>query len=200
MRELWCNSVMNGVRSPIAVELTHRFRVGRSKSPIAFRLVNDDAPFRFPLPLINFRMPSRDGFYPSSGVSAKCIDLTDRDIPHAQRGGTTAMDNSFTSALDSSSSSRPTALRRRGSDDGSSASWGNYMSPYHARARTTDDTSDPHPLRRSSSTTKTARQDMDSTRPRLSRALTPSTPELSRPIPQTDKMEAHRTVLVHEVR
>ncbi|KAF8268610.1 hypothetical protein EI94DRAFT_1700104 [Lactarius quietus] len=64
-----------------------------------------------------------------------------------------------------------------------------------------DSTSDPHPLRRStsSSTTKTARQDTGSTRPRLSRVLTPSTPNLSRPNPPTDRAEAHRAVVVHEV-
>jgi hypothetical protein len=143
-------------------------------------------------------MPSRDGF--NSSPRNSYIDLTDHDTHHAQRGGTAAADNSFTSALDSSSPLRPTALRRRGSDGGSSASWGNSMTSYRARSRTTDDTSDPHPLRRSSSTTKTARPDMGSTRPRLSRVLTPSTPELCRPNPPTDKAEAHRTVLVHEVR
>ena len=149
-------------------------------------------------------MPSRDGLYSPPRLSGKPnshIDSIDYDIQHAQRGGTTAADNSFTSALDSYSPLRPAALRRRGSDGGSSASWGNSMSSYHARSRTMDNISDPHPLRRSSSsTTKTARHDMGSTRPRLSRALTPSTPDLSRSNPPTDKAEAHRTVVVHEVR
>jgi hypothetical protein len=145
-------------------------------------------------------MPSRDGIYSTSRKPNSYIDLTDHDIHHAQRGETTAADNSFTSAFESSSPLRPAALRRRGSDGGSSpSSWGKSMSSYHARSRTMDN--DPHPLRRSSSsTTKTARHDMGSTRPRLSRALTPSTPNLSRPSPAIDKAEAHRTVLVHEVR
>lgn len=139
-------------------------------------------------------MPSRDGLFSSP---RKPISYTDS---HAQPSvGTAAADNSFTSALDSSPL-RPAALRRRGSDGGSSASWGNSMSSYHARSRTMDNSSDPHPLRRSSSsTTKTARHDMGSTRPRLSRALTPSTPNLSRPNPPTDKAEGHRAVVVHEV-
>ncbi len=148
-------------------------------------------------------MPSRGGLYSSPRVPGKpnsYINSTDHDIHHAQRGSTTAADNSFTSALASPSPLRPTALRRRGSDGGSSASWGNSMSSYHARSSTTDNTSDPHPLRRSSSTTKTARHDMGSTRPRLSRALTPSTPVLARPNPPADKAGSHRTVLVHEVR
>ena len=137
-------------------------------------------------------MPPRDGSYSSPKVSGKSKSYVE-DI---QRSGTTAADNSFTSALDSSPL-RPHALRRRGSDVSSSSSWANSMSSYHARSRTSDDT---HPLRRSSSSTKTARQDMGGTRPRLSRALTPSTPELSRLYPQADKTEVHRTVLVHEVR
>lgn len=140
-------------------------------------------------------MPSLDGFYSpprASGKPNSYIDPTDHDIHHAQRGGPTAADNSFTSALDDFSPLRPTALRRRGSDGGSSASWGNPL-----RSRTTDNT-DPHPLRRSS-TTKTARHDMGSTRPRLSRALTPNTPVLAHPNPPADKADSHRTVLVHEV-
>lgn len=118
-----------------------------------------------------------------------------------QPGGTTAADNSFTSALDSSSPLRPAALRRRGSDGSSSASRGKSMSSYHARSRTMGNTSDLHPLRRSSSsTTRSVRHDTGSTRPRLSRALTPSSPNLSRPNPTTDKAEGHRAVVVHEVR
>ena len=75
------------------------------------------------------------------------------------------------------------------------------MSSYHARSRTMGNTSDLHPLRRSSSsTTRSVRHDTGSTRPRLSRALTPSTPNLSRPNPTTDKAEGHRAVVVHEVR
>ncbi|KAH9058777.1 hypothetical protein EDB87DRAFT_839930 [Lactarius vividus] len=143
-------------------------------------------------------MPSRDGLYSSPRVSGKpnsYIDATDHDIHHAQRGGTTTADKSFTSAF-APSPLRPTTLRRRGSDGDSS--WGNSMPSYHSRSRTTDNTSDPHPLRRSS-TTKSARHDMGSTRPRLSRALTPTTPVLARPDPPADKTGSHRTVLVHEV-
>ncbi|KAH9176803.1 hypothetical protein EDB89DRAFT_2065587 [Lactarius sanguifluus] len=40
---------------------------------------------------------------------------------------------------------------------------------------------------------------MGSTRPRLSRALTPTTPVLARPDPPADRAMSHRTVLVHEV-
>ncbi|KAH9040194.1 hypothetical protein EDB85DRAFT_194983 [Lactarius pseudohatsudake] len=139
-------------------------------------------------------MPSRDGLYSSPRVSGKpnsYID-SDHDIHHPQRGVT---DNSFTSAL-APSPLRPTALRRRGSDGDSS--WGNSMQSHHSRSRTTDNTSDPHPLRRSS-TTKSARHDVGSTRPRLSRALTPTPPVLARPDPPADRAGSHRTVLVHEV-
>lgn len=141
-------------------------------------------------------MPARDGLFSSPG---KPVSYTDSRAQ--QPGGMpTAADNSFTSALDSSPL-RPAALRRRGSDGGSSASRGNSMSSYHARSRTMENTSDPHPLRRSSSSiTRTVRHDMGSTRPRLSRALTPSTPNLSHPNPPNDKAEGHRAVVVHEVR
>ncbi|KAH8995760.1 hypothetical protein EDB92DRAFT_1794506 [Lactarius akahatsu] len=40
---------------------------------------------------------------------------------------------------------------------------------------------------------------MGGTRPRLSRALTPTTPVLARPDPPADRAGSHRTVLVHEV-
>ncbi|KAH8993339.1 hypothetical protein EDB86DRAFT_1383770 [Lactarius hatsudake] len=142
-------------------------------------------------------MPSRDGLYSSPRVSGKpnsYID-SDHDIHHPQRSGTTTADNSFTSAL-APSPLRPTALRRRGSDGDSS--WGNSMQSYHSRSHTTDNTTDPHPLRRSS-TTKSARHDMGGTRPRLSRALTPTIPVLARPDPPADRAGSHRTVLVHEV-
>ncbi|KAI0305384.1 hypothetical protein B0F90DRAFT_1815027 [Multifurca ochricompacta] len=61
-----------------------------------------------------------------------------------------------------------------------------------------DNTSELHPLRRSSTTrTGTGRYDTGSTRPRLSRVLSPSTPALAGPGSPPNKAESLRTVLVH---
>jgi hypothetical protein len=116
-------------------------------------------------------------------------------------------DDSFTSALDVPPP-RPTALRRRGSD-GDPPRYRD-RSNHHAKYPSMDSSSptEPHPLRRSSastSTARTARYDTGSTRPRLSRVLSPNPPGVlakSPPpedFPLPDKAEPHRTVLAHEV-
>ncbi|KAI0256350.1 hypothetical protein BJV78DRAFT_1278855 [Lactifluus subvellereus] len=136
-------------------------------------------------------MPSRRGFY--------AVD-THKIHSHAQQRGGTPADKPFTSALDLSSP-RPTALRRRGSDGGAFGSRDSSKLSHHARSRAIDSTSELHPLRRSSTTTETARYDTGSTRPRLSRALSASSPVLARPDPPPppEKAESHRTVLAHEI-
>jgi hypothetical protein len=110
------------------------------------------------------------------------------------------VNKSFTSALDFCTTPRQTALRRRGSDGSIRKSRDSSILSHHARSRAIDSTSDLHPLRRPSTTTGTARYDMGNTRPRLSRALSSSSPVLARPDPPSEIAESHRTVLAHEVR
>lgn len=120
-------------------------------------------------------------------------------------GGAAGADNSFTSALDVPPQ-RPTALRRRGSD-GDCPRY--RASPtHHAKYPSMDSPSptDPHPLRRVNTTARSVRYDTGSTRPRLSRVLSPkpntSTVLARPPSPPADfpaQAESHRTVLAHEV-
>ena len=136
----------------------------------------------------------------SSRASRQIIDS---DHHHQQTGGAAAP-NSFTSALDVPPQ-RPTALRRRGSD-GDCPRY-RASSSHHAKYPSMDSASptDPHPLRRANTTARSARYDTGSTRPRLSRALSPkpNTPTvLARPPSPTGfppQAESHRTVLAHEV-
>jgi len=143
-------------------------------------------------------MPPRVSRDTSSRASRKAIsEIT-------QTGGEpTPADNSFTSALDVPLR-RPTALRRRGSD-GDSPRY-RHSSNIHDKYRSMDSPTEPHPLRRVSTTARAARYDTGSTRPRLSRVLSPSPPALARSPPPADfpalpdsRAEPHRTVLAHEV-
>jgi len=141
-------------------------------------------------------MPSRVGRNTSPQASREVISNVHSPDHHPQTGGSSG--KPFTSALNL----RPTLLRRRGSDGGSPRS---RDSPnHHARSISMDSPTDPHPLRRSATlTARRARDDTDtsSTRPRLSRVLSKSTPipdKLPDP-PLPDKAESHRTVLAHEV-
>lgn len=138
-----------------------------------------------PITLLSFGMPSRRG-----------SNSADKIHHRAQQRGSTPADKSFTSAIDFS---RPTALRRRGSDGGTPRPRDSSKLSHYAKSRTIDSTSELHPLRRSSSTIETARYDIGSTRPRLSRALSSSSPVRARPDPPPEKAESHRTVLAHEV-
>jgi LysM repeat protein len=128
-------------------------------------------------------MPSRRGFNSLNSHKLQYHAQSDSDSP----------DNSFTSALDLCTP-RPTALRRRGSDDGTCGSLDRSISPHASD-------SDLHPLRRSSTTIGTARYDTGSTRPRLSRVLSSSSPVLARPDPPPPgKVESsRRAVFVHKV-
>jgi hypothetical protein len=147
------------------------------------------------------RMPPRVSLDTSLRAPRKAIAYPDHHHPQA---GDAATGDSFTSALDVPPT-RPTALRRRGSD-GDSPRY-RHSSNHHAKYPSMDSSStEPHPLRRSSATSttaRTARYDTGSTRPRLSRVLSPNTPVLARPptadSPPPDKAESHRTVLAHEV-
>jgi len=136
------------------------------------------------------------------------VDTSPRKIIHSSdhHHPQGAADNSFTSALDVPPP-RPTALRRRGSD-GDSPRYRERSNHHHANYPSMDSPTEPHPLRRASTTSaRTARYDTGSTRPRLSRVLSPNTPVLARPSPAAadfppppDKAgESHRTVLAHEV-
>ncbi|KAI0001258.1 hypothetical protein BJV74DRAFT_88927 [Russula compacta] len=142
-------------------------------------------------------MPSIAGLNTSPRASRKVIS----DYIDSPDSGSAAAHKPFTSALDAPSL-RPTPRprRRRGSDGDSPRS--RDSSNLHARFSSMDSPCDPHPLRRSSTTTKTPRYDTASTRPRLSRILSPSTPTLARPPsnpPSPDQTGSHRTVLAHEV-
>lgn len=140
-------------------------------------------------------MPPRVSLDTSPRVSRKFIISSLDHQPQA------AADNPFTSALDVSPL-RPAALRRRGSD-GDSPRYRD-SSKYHTKYPSMDSSTDPHPLRRGSTTARAARYDTGSTRPRLSRVLSPNTPAVARPpspadFPAPDRAESHRTVLAHEV-
>ena len=141
-------------------------------------------------------MPPRVSLDTSSRASRKVISKVNQTD-----GEPAPADNSFTSALDVPPR-RPTALRRRGSD-GDSPRYRD--SPSHHKYPSMDAPTEPHPLRRASTTARTARYDTGSTRPRLSRVLSPSTPVLAKSPPAADfpalpdKAEFHRTVLAHEV-
>ena len=137
-------------------------------------------------------MSPRVGLDTSPRASRKFI-INPSDHHHQQA----AAGNSFTSALDASPL-RPTPLRRRGSDGDSPRYRDRFKYP------SMDSPTDPHPLRKGSTTARAARYDTGSTRPRLSRVLSPSTPALVRPpspagFPPLDRAESHRTVLAHEV-
>jgi hypothetical protein len=131
------------------------------------------------------------------------------DLHHPPQTGGAAADNSFTSALDAPPQ-RPRALRRRGSD-GDSPRYRGTSNHHHAKYPSMDSSpTDPHPLRRTSTTARSARYDTGSTRPRLSRVLSPkpnTSAVLARPPPSPspdfpplpDRAESHRTVLAHEV-
>lgn len=127
--------------------------------------------------------------------------ISDIDYIDSPDSGSAAAHKPFTSALNAPSPSlRPTPRRRRGSDGDSPRS--RDSSNLHARFSSMGSPSDLHPLRRSSTITRTPRSDTASTRPRLSRILSPSTPTLARPPsnpPSPDQTESHRTVLAHEV-
>jgi len=145
-------------------------------------------------------MPPRVSLDTSSRASRKVISKLNQTD-----GEPASADNSFTSALDVPPRRRPTALRRRGSD-GDSPRYRNSSS-HHNKYPSMDGPTEPHPLRRASTTTRTARYETGNTRPRLSRVLSPSTPVLVKSPPAAaadfpalpDKAEFHRTVLAHEV-
>ena len=140
-------------------------------------------------------MPPRVSLDTSSRASRKVISKLNQT-----EGEPAPADNTFTSALDVPPR-RPTALRRRGSDGDSSRyrDSSRHDDKYPSMANT-------HPLRRASTTARTARHETGNTRPRLSRVLSPSTPVLAKSPPPADfpalpdKAEFHRTVLAHEVR
>ena len=142
-------------------------------------------------------MPPRVSLDTSSRVSRKVISKVNQTD-----GEPAPADNSFTSALDVALR-RPTVLRRRGSD-GDSPRYRDSSSR-HNKYPSMDSPTEPHPLRRASTTARTARHDTGNTRPRLSRVLSPSTPVLAKSPPPADfpalpdKAEFHRTVLAHEV-
>jgi hypothetical protein len=155
-------------------------------------------------------MPPRVSLDTSSRASRKLISNGTDGRP-AQ-----AADNSFSSALDVPPRRPTTALRRRGSDGDSpryrngSSHHHHHHNHHHDKYPSMGSPTEPHPLiRRASTTARTARHASDTgnnTRPRLSRALSPSTPLLavkSPPPPDftalPDKAESHRTVLAHEV-
>lgn len=142
-------------------------------------------------------MPPRVSLDTSSRASRKVISQTDGEPAPA--------DNSFTSAIDLPPR-RPRALRRRDSD-GDSPRYRDSSS-HRDKYPSMDGPTEPHPLRRASTTARSARYDTgNNTRPRLSRVLSPSTPVLARsPPPPADlpalpdkAAESHRTVLAHEV-
>ena len=142
-------------------------------------------------------MPPRVSLGTSSRASRKVISKVNQTD-----GEPAPAANSFTSALDVPPR-RPTALRRRGSD-GDSPRYRDSSS-HHDEYPSMDGLTEPHPLRRASTTARTARYETGNTRPRLSRVLSPSTPVQAKSptagdfpaLP--DKAEFHRTVLAHEV-
>ena len=143
-------------------------------------------------------MPPRVRRDTSPRASRKFIlDSSEHHHPQAAAG------NSFTSAFNVSPLRPTPPLRRRGSD-GDSPRYRD-SSKYHAKYPTMESPTEPHPLRKASTTTaRAARYDTGSTRPRLSRVLSPSTPALVRPPSPADfappaRAESHRTVLAHEV-
>jgi len=143
-------------------------------------------------------MPPRVSLDTLSRASRKVISKVDQTDGEPAR----VDNNTFTSALDVPPR-RPRALRRRGSD-GDSPRYRDSSS-HQDKYPSMDSPTEPHPLRRASTTARTARYDTGSTRPRLSRVLSPNTPVLaSSPLPadfpaSPDKAESHRTVLAHEV-
>ncbi|KAF8499663.1 hypothetical protein F5888DRAFT_100802 [Russula emetica] len=153
-------------------------------------------------------MPPRVSLNTSPRASRKVISR----VNQTDGGEPAPTDNSFTSALDVPPR-RPTALRRRGSDGDSPRYRYRDSSSHHNKYPSMDSPAptEPHPLlRRASTTARTARYDTaGNTRPRLSRALFPSTPVLAKSPPPPpaadfpalpDKVESHhRTVLAHEV-
>lgn len=147
-------------------------------------------------------MPPRVSLDTSSRASRKVISKVNRADGEPVNA---PADNSFTSALDvpPRRRRRPAALRRRGSD-GDSPRYRDSSS-HHDKYPSMDSPTEPHPLRRASTTARTARYETGNTRPRLSRILSPSTPVLVKsPLPADfpalpDKAEGHRTVLAHEV-
>jgi hypothetical protein len=151
-------------------------------------------------------MPSRDGLNSFSQASRKVISDIDTHRPQTGCGGaataTATTRKPFTSALDISLVRPTTTLRRRGSDGAFPSLW-DSPSHHHPRSPSMDSPNEPHPLRRSGTIPRTLRyDDRGNTRPRLSRVLSPSSPDLTRPPddpPQPDRAESHRTVLAHEV-
>jgi hypothetical protein len=145
-------------------------------------------------------MPPRVSLDTSSRASRKVISKVNRADGEPVNA---PADNSFTSALDVPPRRRPTALRRRGSD-GDSPRYRDSSS-HHDKYPSMDSPIEPHPLRRATTTARTARYETGNTRPRLSRVLSPSTPVLAKSPPPADfpalpdKAECHRTVLAHEV-
>ncbi|KAI0318896.1 hypothetical protein OF83DRAFT_1170717 [Amylostereum chailletii] len=117
-------------------------------------------------------------------------------------------DVSFTSGIQPASASRR-ILRRRGSDGAqhSRGDGGGSTHTAHSRARTVDDASDKHPLRRSSNAS--FRSTRASTRPRLARALPSSDDDTPRASLSTSSshiadsrspiQDGQRIVLVHKV-
>jgi len=151
-------------------------------------------------------MPSRDGLNSFSQASRKVISDIDTHRPQTGCGGaptaTATTRKPFTSALDISLVRPSTTLRRRGSD-GAFPSPRDSTSHHHPRSPSMDSPNEPHPLRRSGTIPRTPRyDDRGNTRPRLSRVLSPSSPDLTRSPddpPQSDRAASHRTVLAHEV-
>jgi hypothetical protein len=144
-------------------------------------------------------MPPRVSLDTSSRASRKVISQVNQTD-----GGPAPADNSFTSAIDLPPRRRPRALRRRGSD-GDSPRYRDSSS-HHDKYPSMDGPSEPHPLRRASTTARSARYDTGNTRPRLSRVLSPSSPVVAKSPPPADfpaspdkAAESHRTVLAHEV-